>query len=216
MFKVENILTASGASLAQFTLETRTLQVTKDFLLYSIGCWSWSNDLRSSVSTTILSVSAGYLNATKTFSDFHANEFLQGFRLDATKAGLYIDRRTALFLQRSLLQERKTDLQLILWSFVSLLSITIKLKTMHRLLQCHAKFAQAWLQGWGLRLQHNSDFLKLAIDRPVYIADMTHEASPCLSGEWLGTLQGRLVLCPCRFHFTTYFACVILASPALP
>jgi hypothetical protein len=38
MFKVENILTASGASLAQFTLETRTLQVTKDFLLYSIGC----------------------------------------------------------------------------------------------------------------------------------------------------------------------------------
>ena len=80
---------------------------------------------------------------------------------------------------------------------------------MHRLLQCHAKFAKPECRDEPCSCSTVLIFWKLDTGRSTLLI-RSMKLVPCLSGEQLErTLQGRLVLCPHRFPFTTYFACCI-------
>ena len=84
-----------------------------------------------------------------------------------------------------------------------------EVKIVHRLLQCHAKFAKPECRDEPCSCSTVLIFWKLDTGRSTLLT-RSMKLVPCLSGEQLErTLQGRLVLCPHRFPFTTYFACCI-------
>ena len=84
----------------------------------------------SSVSSIILSVSVGYLKSTKTFSVFHMNEFSARFQAAFYKL-IYRQMASSIYAMKFFTRTQNWLVAhtVVLSSFMSLLSIKIKLKS---------------------------------------------------------------------------------------